>query len=128
MALQKVSDLRARPRRAQQALYSWGDLFGRSTLFVRHIVHWRVRREIWSPTAIFDSRLLLLLRKLSQMGVVEGGTLMGDGGERVRDPDSSVQAEEDMEVEVKFELKMVVQSDKNISERCGDCFPGLPAW
>ena len=53
---------------------------------------------------------------------------MGDGGERVRDPDSSAQAKEDMEVEVKFELNMVVQSDENISERCGDCFPGLSAW
>ena len=62
------------------------------------------------------------------MGVVEGGTLMGDGGERVRDPDSSTQAEEDMEVEVKYDLKMVVQSDEKISERCGDCFPGLQAW
>ena len=62
------------------------------------------------------------------MGVVEGGTLMGDGSERVRDPDSSVQAEEDMEVEVVKYLKMVVQSDEKSSERCGDCFPGLQAW
>ena len=77
---------------------------------------------------MFDSWLLLLLRKLSQMGIVEGGTLMGDGGEHVRDLDSSAQAEEDMEVEVKYDLKMVVQSDENISERCGDCFPGLSAW
>ena len=77
---------------------------------------------------MFDSRLLLLLRKLTQMGVVEGGTLMGAGGERVRDLDSSAQAVEVMKVEVKFELNMVVQSDKNISERCGDCFPGLQAW
>ena len=53
---------------------------------------------------------------------------MGAGGERVRDPDSSVQAEEDMVVEVIYDLKMVVQSDENISERCGDCFPGLSAW
>ena len=53
---------------------------------------------------------------------------MGDGGERVRDPDSSVQAEEDMEVEHTYDLKMVVQSDEKSSERCGDCFPGLPAW
>ena len=53
---------------------------------------------------------------------------MGDRGERVRDLDSSVQAVEVMKVEVKFELNMVVQSDKNISERCGDCFPGLQAW
>ena len=53
---------------------------------------------------------------------------MGDGGERVRDPDSSVQAEEDMEVEHTYDLKMVVQSDEKSSERCGDCFPGLQAW
>ena len=85
-------------------------------------------RKICSATAIFDSWLLLLLRKLSQMGIVEGGTLMGDGGEHVRDLDSSAQAEEDMEVEVKYDLKMVVQSDEKSSERCGDCFPGLPAW
>ena len=77
---------------------------------------------------MFESRLLLLLTKLSQMGVVEGGTLMGDGGERVRDLDSSAQAEKDMVVESTYELKMMVQSDKNISERCGDCFPGLSAW
>ena len=77
---------------------------------------------------MFDSRLFLLLTKLTQMGVVEGGTLMGDRGEHVRDLDSSAQAEEDMEVEVKYDLKMVVQSDKKISERCGDCFPGLQAW
>ena len=62
------------------------------------------------------------------MGVVERGTLVGDGGERVRDPDSSVQAEEDMEVEFMYDLKMVVQSDEKSSERCGDCFPGLQAW
>ena len=62
------------------------------------------------------------------MGAVEAGTLMGDGGERVRDLDSSAQAVEVMKVEVKYELKMVVQSDENISERCGDCFPGLQAW
>ena len=62
------------------------------------------------------------------MGAVEAGTLMGARGERVRDPGSSTQAEEDMEVEFKYELKMVVQSDENISERCGDCFPGLSAW
>ena len=128
VALEKVSDLIARPRRAQLALCSWGDLFGRSTLFVRPTADWRVRREIWSPTAMFDSRLLLLLRKLIQMGVVEGGTLMGAGGERVRDPDSSVQAEEDMVVEVIYDLKMVLLGDENISERCGDCFPGLSAW
>ena len=53
---------------------------------------------------------------------------MGDGGEHVRDLDSSAQAEEDMEVEVEYNLKMVVQSDEKSSERCGDCFPGLPAW
>ena len=53
---------------------------------------------------------------------------MGDGGEHVRDLDSSAQAEEDMEVEVKYDLKMVVQSDEKSSERCGDCFPGLSAW
>ena len=53
---------------------------------------------------------------------------MGAGGERVRDLDSSAQAVEDMVVEVIYDLKMVVQSDENISERCGDCFPGLPAW
>ena len=77
---------------------------------------------------MFDSWLLLLLRKLSQMGIVEGGTLMGDGGEHIRDPDSSAQAEEDMEVEVKYDLKMVLLGDKNISERCGDCSHCLPAW
>ena len=77
---------------------------------------------------MFDSRLLLLLTKLTQMGAVEAGTLMGAGGEGVRDLDSSAQAEEDMEVEVKYDLKMVVQSDEKISERCGDCFPGLQAW
>ena len=85
-------------------------------------------RKICSATAIFDSWLLLLLRKLSQMGIVEGGTLMGDGGERVCDLDSSAQAEKDMVVESKFELKMEVQSDKNISERCRDCSGGLQAW
>ena len=53
---------------------------------------------------MFDSRLLLLLTKLTQMGAVEAGTLMSDGGERVRDPDSSVQAEEDMVVEVIYDL------------------------
>ena len=53
---------------------------------------------------------------------------MGDGGERVRDLDSSAQAEEDMVVKSKFDLKMEVQSDEKSSERCGDCFPGLPAW
>ena len=62
------------------------------------------------------------------MGAVEAGTLMGAGGERVRDLDSSAQAEEDMVVEVIYDLKMVVQSDEKSSERCGDCFPGLPAW
>ena len=77
---------------------------------------------------MFDSRLLLLLTKLTQMGAVEAGTLMGDGGERVRDLDSSAQAEKDMVMENKYELNMVVQSDENISERCGDCFPGLQAW
>ena len=77
---------------------------------------------------MFDSRLLLLLTKLTQMGAVEAGTLMGAGGEGVRDLDSSAQAVEVMKVEVKFELNMLIQSDKNISERCGDCFPGLPAW
>ena len=50
---------------------------------------------------------------------------MGDGGERVRDPDSSAQAEEDMAVKVKYDLKMVLLGDENISERCGDCCPGL---
>ena len=53
---------------------------------------------------------------------------MGDGGERVRDLDSSAQAVEDMVVEVIYDVKMEVQSDENISERCGDCFPGLSAW
>ena len=77
---------------------------------------------------MFDSRLLLLLTKLTQMVSVETGTLMGDAGERVRDLDSSAQAVEDMAVEVMYELNMVVQSDENISERCGDCFPGLQAW
>ena len=62
------------------------------------------------------------------MGAVEAGTLMGDGGERVRDLDSSAQAVEVMKVEVKYELKMVLLGDENISERCGDCFPGLSAW
>ena len=57
---------------------------------------------------MLDSRLLLLLRKLVQMGVVEGGTLMGTKGERVRDLDSSAQAEEVMAVENKYVLKMVV--------------------
>ena len=43
---------------------------------------------------MFESRLLLLLTKLTQMGAVEAGTLMGDGGERVRNLDSSAQAVE----------------------------------
>ena len=42
------------------------------------------------------------------MGAVEAGTLMGDGGERVRDLDSSAQAEKAMVVENKYVLKMVV--------------------
>ena len=117
VALEKVSDLIARPRRAHQALCSWENLFGRSSLFVRHTADWRGRREIWSPTAIFDSRLLLLLRKLTQMGVVEGGTLMGAGGERVRNLDSSAQAEKDMAVEVKYELKMVLHWATKTSPR-----------
>ena len=53
---------------------------------------------------------------------------MGDGGEHVRDLDSSAQAEKDMVVEVKYDLKMVLLGDENIFERCGDCFPGLQAW
>ena len=62
------------------------------------------------------------------MGVVEGGTLVGAGGEGVRDLDSSAQAEKDMVVESKYELKMMVPSEKNISERCGDCSHCLRAW
>ena len=42
---------------------------------------------------------------------------MGDGGEHVRDLDSSAQAEEDMAVESKYVLKMVVLGDqKNLRE------------
>ena len=50
----------------------------------------------------FDSQLLLLVRKLTQMDVVEGNTLMGAWDKLVHDLSSSAESEEAMVVENKF--------------------------
>ena len=75
----------------------------------------------------FDSQLLLLVRKLTQMDVVEGSTLMGARDKLVHDLSSSAESEEAMVVENKFVLKMVAQNDQNNSKRCRDCSHGLQA-
>ena len=75
----------------------------------------------------FDSQLLLLVRKLTQMDVVEGSTLMRARDKLVQDLSSSAESEEAMVVENKFVLKMVAPNDQNNSKRCRDCSHGLQA-